>query len=113
VAENNNARAWAQIPMQDWLFEAWKAYAEFKGMDQRMVLDMFVRDYIERKRLYTEEQHVVFYAPSHKAKGRTVTIDADLYKETELFSIEHETRINRVLMSAVLEGLKRLRRIKI
>ncbi|MFT4746270.1 MAG: hypothetical protein ACI8XG_000341 [Congregibacter sp.] len=113
MANQNINRAWAQIPMQDWLFDAWKKYAESVKNEQRVVLDIFIREYITVKKAYTDEQHVVFYAPNRKAKGRTVQIDADLYEQTEIFAKEYDTRINRVLMSALLEGLRSRRRIRI
>ena len=37
--ENKNIdRAWASIPMPDWLFDAWKEYAEAVKREQRGVL---------------------------------------------------------------------------
>ena len=113
MTDKNINRAWAQIPMQDWLFDAWKKYAESVKNEQRVVLEIFLREYIEAKTAYTDEQHVVFYAPSCKAKGRSVQINADLYEQTETFAKDYDTRINRVLMSALLEGLRRRRCIRI
>ena len=108
--ENKNIdRAWASIPMPDWLFDAWKEYAEAVKREQRGVLDSFIREYIEYKSAYTKKQHVVFYAPNRKAKSRSVQLDAKL----EAFAKKHETRVNRVLMSSLLEGLRKRRRIRI
>jgi hypothetical protein len=113
VENKNIDRAWASIPMPDWLFDAWKEYAEAVKREQRGVLDSFIREYIQYKSAYTKKQHVVFYAPNRKAKSRSVQLDAKLYEQIEAFAKKHETRVNRVLMSSLLEGLRKRRRIRI
>lgn len=110
---NNPSRAWAQIPMPDWLFEALKEFANLSDIHQRQAIDLFVREYLEVKSRYDNDRHVLFYAPVRKAKGRTVQIEADLYKKSESFANQHDTRVNRVLMSAIIDGLAKRKRIKI
>jgi len=99
--------------MQAWLLDAWLEFANDKKKEQRRVLETFVEEFIERKSEYEPDRHVVFYASSRNANGRSVQIDKALYERTEKFAKMHDTRVNRVLMTALVEGLRRRRRIKI
>ncbi|OES24201.1 hypothetical protein BFV94_4582 [Alteromonas macleodii] len=40
-------------------------------------------------------------------------LDANLYKKTQGFADKHETRVNRVLMTAVIDGLKNRNKIDV
>ncbi|WP_069945338.1 hypothetical protein [Alteromonas macleodii] len=113
MTSHNADRAWAQIPMPDWLFNAWKAYAVSIDQEQRQVLDIFVREYIDAKESSDGTKHVLFYAAVRSAKGRSVQLDANLYKKTQGFADKHETRVNRVLMTAVIDGLKNRNKIDV
>lgn len=99
--------------MPQWLVDAWAKFAEDKNKEQRLVLEMFVNEFIEKKSEYEPNRHVLFYASSRNANSKSVQIDRALYQRTEAFAKKYETRVNRVLMSALVEGLRSRRRIKI
>lgn len=113
MSNENIERAWVQIPMPDWLFDAWKDSVKENNSKQSDVLENFVKEYLSAKALYGENQYIVLYAPIRGARGRSALINANLYNDVKRFADDNDTRANRVLMSALLDGLKAEGRIRI
>lgn len=113
TTKSNTERVFAQIAMPDWMFDAWGAYAEGKGIEKQVILEQFIGEFIDDRQDYvssTEEvnnvpRYLVLHVAPPKSKPRSLWLKASIYERAENFVKETDNRVNRLIFSAMLEGL--------
>lgn len=114
-AKANNERHFVQVPMPDWMFDAWKQYARDKSMEVKALMEQFIDAFLIEKQAYdgTGGKYVILYASPANSKPRSMWISSNHFKRIEQFAQTHDTRVNRVVFSACLNGLVKGHRVEI
>lgn len=118
MAKKEVSRKFAQVPMPEWMFDAWYALAEDKEIEKQVQLESFVMDFINSRRHYVKEEHkipryLVLHVSPPGSKNRSLWLKAEVFDAAESFAKETNTRTNRIIFSATIEGLVKAGRILI
>ncbi len=113
--KNQNSRHFVQVPMPEWMFQAWIDYAVDIKTERKKIIEEFIDQYLITKKQYADqaERHVVLYASPAQSKPRSLWISEKHYQKVESFAKLHSNRSNRVIFTACLEGLIKKGRIQI
>jgi hypothetical protein len=103
-------RQFLQIPIENWAFAAWKELADKEGLDRKQCLEQLIEEFIKTKSAYKYEQdgrqkHIVLKVAALGAKSRSIWINSKSYIAAETFAQVIPARTNRVVYTALIEGL--------
>jgi hypothetical protein len=112
--QGDSDRAFAQVTMPEWMIDAWETYANQKGEDKQSVLENFTLEFIRLRHPdnNTEspiqaQRQIVLYASPPGSKAKSFWLKGHVYNEVTAFAKLTNHRVNRVLFSALLDGLVR------
>jgi hypothetical protein len=113
--QQRGGKSFVQVPMPDWMYDAFKAYAADRGMKIQILAEEFISRYLKKKGDYGDnnDKHLVLLASPTKSKARGIWIASDQYVAIDVFAKKYTTRMNRVMFTACLEGLVSNHRVKI
>ncbi|MBQ4839831.1 hypothetical protein [Pseudoalteromonas luteoviolacea] len=108
-------RQFVQVPMPDWCFNSLKALAAANECDLRLLVETFINHYITKRKGYDKQpnKHLLFYASPKNSKPRSMWLGPEAYSKAENFCNQHDTRINRLIFTACVDGLVRNNCIKV
>ncbi|GHG07019.1 hypothetical protein [Thalassotalea marina] len=105
-------RQFVQITMSDFVMESWDKLAKTKQKFKKDILQELIVEYISRKSSFQfhpnyPSKYVVPFSASTGCKARSIWLDQDTYTMAEKFSRSVSIKINRLIYSALIEGLLR------
>lgn len=108
-------RQFVQVPMPDWCFSSLKDLAAAEESDLRLLVEMFITHYVRERKGYDKQpnKHLLFYASPKNSKPRSMWLGPETYTLAEKFCNQYDTRINRLIFTACVDGLVRNGRIKV
>jgi len=103
-------RQFLQIPMEEWAFEGWSVIAEKHKKYKKLKLEGFILEYIQDKAQYKfsiekPQKRIVPFIAATGAKARSIWLSNEVYLLTEEFAESVPIGVNRVVYSALIEGL--------
>jgi hypothetical protein len=116
--KKNLDRQFLQVPMEDWAFDGWTEISKKHKKYKKVMLEVLIIEYIQTKAQYKfdiekPQKRIVPYIAVLGAKARSIWLSNEIYLVMEDFAKSVPIKINRVVYSALIEGLVRENIIKL
>lgn len=103
-------RQFIQVPMEDWAFEGWDEIAKRHKKYKKVILEGLIIDYIQAKAQYKfdmdkPQKRIIPAIAAIGAKARSIWLSNEVYTLTENFAETVPVGVNRVVYSALIDGL--------
>jgi len=103
-------RQFLQVPMEDWAFDGLAVLAKRHKKYKKVILEGLIMDYIQTKAQYKFDlskppKRIVPFIAAMGAKARSIWLSNEIYILMEEFADSVPIRVNRVVYSALIEGL--------
>jgi len=103
-------RQFLQVPMEDWAFDGLGELAKRHKKYKKVILEGLIMDYIQTKAQYKFDlskppKRIVPFIAAMGAKARSIWLSNEIYTLMEEFADSVPIRVNRVVYSALIEGL--------
>lgn len=108
--KKNVDRQFLQVPMEDWAFEGLAEIAKRHKKYKKVILEGLIIEYIQTKAQYKfdiskPQKRIVPFIAAMGAKARSIWLSNEIYTLMEEFAETVPIRVNRVVYSALIEGL--------
>lgn len=108
--KKNIERQFLQVPMEDWAFDGWTELAKNHKKYKKVMLEGLIIDYIQTKAQYKfdinkPQKRIVPFIAAIGAKARSIWLSNEIYSLMEEFADTVPIKVNRVVYSALIEGL--------
>jgi len=111
---NQTDRQLLRLAMEDFVFDAWKVFAEDRKMEAKAALEFLLWEYlsteVSNQTVKYEKGKFTYrmlYTNAGKSKPRSVWLGTGVYKNVQEYADNFPASVNRVVYSALIHGLKK------